>query len=115
MKKRNTYDDNYKAQALRLAKEVGVPDAAKQLGINKWTLYDWIGKAEKGHNFNSVKEDEPDTALTKDDEIKLLKKKLREYEKRIEKDNKKIAFLEEASAFFASSHPRLKKMSDLNS
>ena len=56
-----------------------------------------------------------DGALTTKEEIKLLRERIRA----IEKQNKRLAeenvFLREASAFFAASHPKLRKMRDSNS
>ena len=36
------YDQEYKIQAVKLAKEIGQAKAARELGIPKNTLYTWI-------------------------------------------------------------------------
>ena len=67
------YDEEFKKQAIKLAKEIGIKAAADELCIPKGTLGTWVQKAR----------------------IKELEKKNRELEELNE-------FLEEASAFFAA-------------
>ena len=42
------YDEEFKKQAILLAKEIGNAAAAKELGIPKGTLGTWIHKAKAG-------------------------------------------------------------------
>ena len=42
------YDEEFKKQAILLAKEVGNAAAAKELGIPKGTLGTWVNKAKVG-------------------------------------------------------------------
>ena len=42
------YDEEYKKQAIKLAKEVGTSAAAKELGISKNTLHTWVRRANLG-------------------------------------------------------------------
>ena len=37
-----TYDNEYKAQAVKLAQEIGGAKAAKELGIPDGTIYCWV-------------------------------------------------------------------------
>ena len=41
-KNQKTYDSEFKAQAVKLAQEIGGHKAAKELGIPKGTMYTWI-------------------------------------------------------------------------
>lgn len=44
---RKRYTDEYKAEALRLAEKVGIPAAAKQLGIQDSQIYDWRSRSKR--------------------------------------------------------------------
>ena len=48
-----TYDNEYKAQAMKLAQEIGGHKAATELGIPDGTIYCWI-KAFKEGRLNSI-------------------------------------------------------------
>lgn len=114
MSRKSQYDDTFKTQALKLAKEVGATEAAKQLCITRYQIYNWTKDVTNG-KFSPV--DAPksaDSALTLREENKLLKEQLKQSTKRINYLVKENNFLKEASAFFAASHPKLKKMDDLN-
>ena len=47
-----TYDNEYKAQAVKLAQGIGGAKAAKELGIPDGTIYCWV-KAFKEGRFSS--------------------------------------------------------------
>ena len=47
-KARHRYSKQYKAEALALAEEVGVPTAAKQFGLHESQLYSWRSKERLG-------------------------------------------------------------------
>ena len=42
MAQQKSYDNEFKAQAVKLAQEIGGHKAARELGIPKGTLYTWI-------------------------------------------------------------------------
>ena len=42
-----TYDNEYKAQAVKLAQEIGGAKAAKELGIPDGTIYCWVKALKK--------------------------------------------------------------------
>ena len=48
MGSRKNYDEEYKAQAVKLAREKGGRKAAEELGISSKTLYGWMSKATNG-------------------------------------------------------------------
>lgn len=43
-----TYDNEYKAQAVKLAQEMGGAKAAKELGIPDGTIYFWVKAFKEG-------------------------------------------------------------------
>lgn len=113
-RRKSKYSDEFKLQALRLKKEVGTREAAKQLGMSRDTIDYWdrmvrIGELRLENTDNTV-----DGQLSIEDENRLLREQNRALERQHKKDQEKIDFLEEATAFFAASHPKLRKMNDLN-
>ena len=48
MVSRKNYDEEYKAQAVKLAREKGGRKAAEEPGISSKTLYGWMSKANSG-------------------------------------------------------------------
>ncbi len=42
------YDEKFKVEAVKLAKEIGTKKAAEELGMPKNTLGGWISKVRKG-------------------------------------------------------------------
>jgi transposase len=89
------YSDEFKREAVRLLKGSGktLTEQARELGIDSTTLWAWREKIE--HENDPVTEENIEgTLLTKDEEIRRLKREneiLRE-----ERD-----FLKKATAFFA--------------
>lgn len=115
MSSRNRYDSETKIQALKLKKEVGIARASEELGIKKDTIGAWDRAVRDGRLILEGFEKTPENALSLRDENRILKDKIAKMEKQHKKDQDKIDFLEEATAFFAASHPKLRKMRDLNS
>lgn len=98
-----SYTDEFKAQALKLAKEIGATRAARELGIPANTLGNWVYKAKKGEVDSGIGEQTPETALTLAAEVQELRKQVKAQEKEIKRLNELNEFLEDASAFFAAS------------
>lgn len=48
MSKNRQYDNDYKVQAVKLAKEIGTEKAATELNVPSNTLYGWVKKAKAG-------------------------------------------------------------------
>lgn len=97
------YDLEYKVQAVKLANEIGQAKTAKELGIPKNTLYNWVrlsrtGQLDAGSGAGTAQENP-----SVNEELTLLRKKIKEQEKEIRRLEKENRFLEEASAFFAAS------------
>lgn len=102
MAENRQYDHEYKVQAVKLAKEIGQAKAAKELGIPKNTMYDWMKANRLGNLDLGAGSQAPQSAMTLNEELIQLRQQVKE----LEKENrrfKKNDFLEEASAFFAAS------------
>lgn len=99
MGSRKNYDEEYKAQAVKLANEKGGRKAAEELGISSKTLYGWMSKATNGRVTTAAakRNGEIDQSLAEENI------QLREQEKEIRRLNELNEFLGEASAFFAAS------------
>lgn len=108
------YDTETKIQALKLKKEVGTRRASDELGIAMDTIGSWDRAVRDGKLILEGFEKTPENALSLRDENRILKEKIVKLEKEDKKKQMKIDFLEEATAFFAASHPKLRKMKDLN-
>lgn len=83
-----TYDKEFKEQALKLSDEVGVRNAAAQLGIPYYTIADW--RSARKHS----KAAEAAPVTDKDARIKELEKQNRELKQANE-------ILKDALGFFA--------------
>ena len=97
------YDLEYKIQAVKLAKEIGQAKAATELGIPRSTVYTWIrmvrlGQLDLGEGMHT-----PKSAMTLNEELIQLRQQVKVQEKEILRLKKENDFLEEASAFFATS------------
>ena len=57
------YDEEFKKQAIKLAREVGNTVAAKELGIPRGTLGTWIRKARTGEIDTGSGSREPEELL----------------------------------------------------
>ena len=107
MSKKREYDEEYKVQAVKLAKNLGsAKAAAEELQIPVNTLYGWIRKARIGSLDIGCGERSPEESLNIAEENQQLKKRI----KALEKENKRISemneFLEDAAAFFAASRQK---------
>ena len=99
---RNTlHSRQFKEEACKLITERGysVREAAKQLGLPRMTLWNWL--TEGGHNPLARQ------ALDKKlgDDPKLLKARIRELEERIDRLEMEKQILKKATAFFAREQP----------
>lgn len=104
MSKPRHYDPEYKAQAVKLAHELGsAKKAAKELGISKDTLYGWIKASREGRLDVGPGAHTPSNALSLNEELIQLRAQVSSQQKEIARLKKENAFLEEASAFFAAS------------
>ena len=104
------YDQEYKIQAVKLAKEIGQAKAARELGIPKNTLYTWIRANRLGSLDLGAGSQTPKSAMTLNEELITLRKQVKDQDKEIRRLKEENEFLEEASAFFAASRLKSAKM-----
>lgn len=92
--KRKQYSKEFKLEALKLAEEIGVRPAAKDLGISDSILYQWrkAAVAEGGDAFRGH-----GRLTERDEELRQLRQ-----ENKVLKQEREI--LKKATAFFASLH-----------
>ena len=107
-----SYDNEYKAQAVKLAQEIGGAKAAKELGVPDGTIYCWIKAFKEGRLSAAEATHIPENALSLNDELIELRKRVKEQEKEIRRLKEENEFLEEASAFFAASRRKSAKNKD---
>lgn len=104
------YDQEYKIQAVKPAKEIGQAKAARELGIPKNTLYTWISANRLGNLDLGAGSQTPKSAMTLNEELITLRKQVKDQDKEIRRLKEENEFLEEASAFFAASRLKSAKM-----
>lgn len=92
---RRQHTKEFKIQALELAKELGsTAEAAKQLGINESTLYNWKSTLKLSLADKSKK---PADAMADHEELRRLRRENEEL--------KKVNYiLKKAAAFFSQDH-----------
>ena len=100
------YTLEYKKEAIKLAKEIGNKQAARELGVPDNTLYGWLKKESVGEIDLGNGTRTPSNVLNLAEEVKALRQKVREQEKEIALLNKERTFLEEATRFFAASRQK---------
>lgn len=100
---RKQYDEKFKKQAIKLAKEIGNTAAAKELGIPKGTLGTWMSKARVGEIDTGLGTRASEESLNLAQQLQAANKRIKELEKKKHELEKLNEFLEEASTFFAAS------------
>ena len=106
------YDEEFKKNAIKLAKEVGNTGAAEELGIPKGTLGTWIKKAKAGEIDTGTGSRSLEETLNLAQQLQAANKRIKELEKKNRELEELNEFLEEASAFFAASRRKLGKKND---
>ena len=95
-----SYDPEYKVQAVKLAQEMGsCKKAADELGISPNTLHGWIYAVRDGRLDIGAGAHTPDNALTLNEELIMLRKKVKEQEKKSIVSRKKMPFLKKLALF----------------
>lgn len=103
------YDEKFKLEAIKLAKEIGAKKAAEELGIPKNTLGGWVSKARKGEIDIGKGARSPEESLNIAEQLQEARKRIKELEKANRELKEMNEFLEEASAFFAASRQKYAK------
>jgi len=106
------YTKEYKAEAVKLMREIGLAKATIELGIPKSTLSQWANRADMGYLDTGIGTQTPGSAMTQAMEIQQLRTEIKTLVKENARLKKENDFLEEASAFFAASRQRLAKKSE---
>jgi len=86
-KTRTQYTDEYVAEALKLAQNVGVSATALDLGIHPSQIYGWRGKARRAESQSEV-------------EKRLLTENAR-LKRQLAEQQEELSILKKASAYFA--------------
>ena len=97
------YDEEFKKQAIKLAKEIGNKAAAEEHGIPKGTIGTWLKKARNGEIDTGTGTRKPEESLNIAQQLQAANKRIKELEKKNRELEELNEFLEEASAFFAAS------------
>ena len=85
---RQRHSQQYKTESLALAEKVGVPTAARQLGLHESQLYSWRSKSDAGSAERAA---QIDMVIERgDNTINLCEMKFSESEFAINKDYEKI-------------------------
>ena len=92
------YDEEFKKQAIKLAKEVGTKAAADELCIPKGTLGTWVQKARIGEIDTGAGSRTPGESLTIAQQLQAANKRIKELEKKNRELEELNEFLEETSA-----------------
>ena len=100
------YDEEFKKQAIKLAKEIGNKAAADELGIPKGTLGTWLHKAREGTIDTGAGTRTPEESLNLAQQLQAANKRIKELEKKNRELEELNEFLDEASAFFAASRQK---------
>lgn len=93
-RKRGSFTDSYKAEAVKLYQESGqsIAEVARELGLNETTLGYWVKKAAEA---GAAGDGEPPPTAQE-------LKRIRDLEAEVRRLNLELAFLKKASAYFAS-------------
>jgi transposase len=106
------YDEEFKKQAIRLAKEIGVSAGASELGIPKGTLGTWVRRSRDGEIDTGEGTRSPEESLSIVQQLQEARKRIKELEKKNRELEELNEFLEEASAFFAASRRKSGRKND---
>ena len=106
------YSEEYKLQAVKLGREVGVKAAADELGIPKGTLGTWLHKARVGDIDIGAGERTLEESMNLAEQLQLAKKQIKELEKKNRELEEEKELLAEATAFFAASRRKSEKKND---
>ena len=85
-----SYDNEFKAQAVKLAQEIGGHKTAKELGVPDGTIYCWIKAFKEGRLSANEAVHSPKSALSLNDELIELRKRVKEQDKEIRRLKEEI-------------------------
>jgi len=105
-RKTKTYTAEFKAQAVRLAQEIGNKRACAELGVPNGTISGWIAAARHGEIDLGPGSRTPESGLSLAAELRACRETIKQQEKEIARLRKENEFLDEASRFFAASRKK---------
>ena len=76
------YDEEFKKQAIKLAKEIGNKASANELGIPKGTLGTWLRQAQSGEIDTGLVTRSPEDTLNIAQQLQAANKRIKELEKK---------------------------------
>ena len=107
-----SYDNEFKAQAVKPAQETGGHKADRESGIPKGTIYTWMKAFKEGRLSAKEAVHAPGNALSLNGELMELRKRVKELDKENRRLKEENGFLGEAGAFFAASRRKPVKNRD---
>ena len=105
MRVQRKYDNEYKAQAVKLAEEIGAVKAYKELGIPEGTLYTWLRQSKSGE-LDTGGAQKPQKALRLAAANQEQAQRIKQLESEVREKDRVIDCLKEATAFFAASRKK---------
>lgn len=102
-RKQRKYDTQYKIQAVKLAADIGLTNASREIGVSTSTINGWIKASKEGRLDLGEGSHTPAEAMTINEEVRMLRNTVKAQSKEIRRLKEENEFLEEASAFFAAS------------
>ncbi len=106
MAENRQYDREYKVQAVMLAKEIGQAKAAKEMGIPRNTMYDWVRANRLGSLDLGAGSQTLQSAMTLNEELIQLRQQMKALEKENRRLKKENDFLEEDGALNVSARDK---------
>ena len=85
-KQQQKYEKEYKVEAAKLAKEIGVRKAARELGVPENTLYGWMKAAREGLLDMGAGSHTPNPAMSLAEELAVMRKQM----KTLERENRRL-------------------------
>ena len=76
-KQQRKYEKEYKVEAVKLAKEIGVRKAARELGIPENTLYGWMKAVREGRLDMGAGSHTPNSAMSLAEELAVMRKQMK--------------------------------------
>ena len=109
MSENKQYENEYKVQAVKLARKIGAVNAANELQIPVNTLYGWIKKAKSGSLDIGCGERSPEESLNIAEENQQLRKRIKALEKRKQASKRNEWISGGCSGFFRCQPSEIRK------
>jgi len=97
-----SYTEKYRADAVKLASEIGGSAAARQLKIPSDTIYTWIARSKKGDLPKSEVPPDPQKSLDLAERLKEVERENKMIKGELAQIKRENQILEDATAFFVS-------------